>query len=113
MELRKTVQIVAGGLLLAGLCHLAFGGALACGFVRFDDHGYVYENPVVQAGLTKVGLRWAFTAVWQQWWLPLLWISYMFDSELLGTAAWGYHLTNLLLHATNAGLLAWFLYRLT
>ena len=113
MELRKTVQLVAVGLLLAGLCHLAFGGALACGFVRFDDHGYVYENPVVQAGLTKVGLRWAFTAVWQQWWLPLLWISYMFDSELLGTAAWGYHLTNLLLHATNAGLLAWFLYRLT
>ena len=113
MESRKTVQIVAAGLLLAGLCFAAFGGALECGFVRFDDHGYVYENPVVQAGLTKAGLRWAFTAVWQQWWLPLLWISYMVDSELLGTAARGYHLTNLLLHAANAGLLAWFLYRLT
>ena len=113
METRKIVQNVAAGLLLAGLCFAAFGGALDCGFVRFDDHGYVYENPVVQAGLTKVGLRWAFTAVWQQWWLPLLWISYMADSELLGVAPWGYHLTNLLLHAANAGLLGWFLFRLT
>ncbi len=99
--------------LLVALVFGAFGGALQCGFVRFDDHGYVYENPVVAQGLTAAGVRWAFTTVWQQWWLPLLWISFMADVDVFGPGPWGHHLANLMLHAANAVLCFWFLYRAT
>lgn len=113
MAMKPVIRNSVAGLLLLALVTLAFGGALQCGFVRFDDHGFVYENPVVLAGLTKAGLHWAFTAVYQQWWLPLLWLSFMFDSEVLGTAPWGYHLTNLVLFAAYVLLMAWALRRLT
>lgn len=113
MMAKDSIWKVAACLLLDALVFLAFGGALACGFVRFDDHGYVYENPQVVAGLTAGGIRWAFTTVWQQWWLPFLWISYMADTECYGTGPWGYHLTNLLLHAANACLFFWVWFRLT
>ncbi len=113
MTLPKSTWNVAAALALAALVFGAFGGALACGFVRFDDHGYVYQNPQVVNGLTVDGIRWAFTTVWQQWWLPFLWISYMADTSWWGTGPWGYHLTNLLLHAANAGLLFWVCFRLT
>lgn len=113
MESRRIIWTVAAGLLLAGLVFGALGGALACGFVRFDDHGYVYENPMVLGGLTKAGMHWAFTTIHERWWLPLLWISYMADAEMYGLDPWGYHLTNLLLHTANVLLLGWVLFRLT
>ena len=51
--MKPVIRNSVAGLLLLALVALAFGGALQCGFVRFDDHGFVYENPVVLAGLTK------------------------------------------------------------
>ena len=113
MAFQAFIRNLAAVLLLAALVFFAFGGALQCGFVRFDDHGYVYQNPQIAKGLTAEGICWAFTTVWQQWWLPFLWISYMADTECFGTGPWGYHLTNLLLHAANAGLLFWVCFRLT
>jgi tetratricopeptide (TPR) repeat protein len=113
MASKRIIWASAAGLGLAALVFLAFGGALEFGFVRFDDHGYVYENPMVLAGLTKAGIRWAFTAAYQQWWLPLLWISYMANVELFGPGPFSFHLVNLLLHAANAGLLFWLLFRWT
>ncbi len=99
------IRNIAAGLLLAALVFLAFGGALDCGFVRFDDHGYVYENPVVSAGLTKAGIRWAFTTRHMFYWHPLTWLSHMADAEVHGLDPAGHHLTSLLLHALNAILL--------
>ena len=32
------------------------------GFMLYDDHHYVSENPNVQAGITADSIRWAFTA---------------------------------------------------
>ncbi len=113
MASKRILWSLAAALLLVALVFLAFGGALGFGFVRFDDHGYVYENPMVLAGLTKAGIRWAFTSAYQQWWLPALWISYMATVDLFGPGAFGFHLVNLLLHAANAGLLFWVLFRLT
>ena len=113
MASKKMMWMSAAGFVLAVLVFLAFGDALGFGFVRFDDHGYVYENPMVLAGLTKAGIRWACTSAYQQWWLPALWISYMANVELFGPGAFSFHLVNLLLHAANAGLLFWVLFRLT
>ena len=100
-------------LAVALLAIAVFWPATRCGFINLDDDRYVSENAMVLQGLTPHGIRWAFTTVHELWWLPLLWISYMADVELWGPGPFGHHLTNVLLHAVNAALLFWFLFRAT
>lgn len=98
-------ETAAAVLALVALCFLAFGGALRCGFVHYDDDQYVVDNPQVLAGLTWSGARWAFTTGHASNWHPLTWLSLMADTEWCGGEARGYHATNLLLHAMNGVLL--------
>jgi Tfp pilus assembly protein PilF len=81
-----------------------FGPSLRFGSVLLDDDLYVFANPLVLSGLTAEGLRAAFGAFHESLWAPVLWTSYMLDVEVFGTAPWGFHLTNVLLHAANAAL---------
>ena len=99
--------------LLAGLTLALFWPAKGFGYISLDDYLYVAENPMVSEGLTGEGVRQAFTAVREQWWLPLLWISYMADIAVFGAGPGGHHLVNILLHAANAALLFWALFRMT
>lgn len=92
-------------LALVALVFVAFGRALAYGFVDFDDNVYVYANPNITAGLTLHGIGWAFTHLHAQLWQPLTTISHMLDCTFYGLNAAGHHLSNLLLHATAAVLL--------
>ena len=92
---------------------IVFWPATGYDFVNFDDDVYVSNNLVVQRGLTWWGVRWAFTTVLENWWLPALWISYMVDVELFGSGAFGFHFTNVMLHAVNVVLLFWILCRCT
>ncbi|MGD9781538.1 MAG: tetratricopeptide repeat protein [Kiritimatiellia bacterium] len=108
---RARGAVAAAG--LAALVFFAFGGALECGFVRFDDDVYVTENPQVAQGLTIAAVRWALTTGHASNWHPLAWLSHMADVELYGLNPAGHHLTNLLLHAANAILLFWALRRMT
>jgi protein O-mannosyl-transferase len=82
-------------------------------YMNLDDYPYVLENGMVTGGLSWGAVKQAFTTVHEQWWLPLLWISYMADVQLFGAGPHGHHLVNILLHAANAGLLFWVLCRLT
>ena len=82
-----------------------FAGAVRCGFAPLDDPGYVAENAAVAGGWGPEGLKAAWTGNVAGYWTPLLWMSLGLDTEVWGGAAWGYHLTNVLLHAANAGLL--------
>lgn len=82
-------------------------------FLHLDDTLYVPGNPMVAGGLGWAGAKQAFTTVYEQWWLPLLWLSYMADIEVFGPGPHGHHLVNVLLHAANAALLFWALFRLT
>ena len=100
-------------LLLAAMVLALFRPAAGYDFVKLDDDQYICLNPHVTTGLSAANVRWAFTTVHEDWWLPLLWISYMADTELFGTGPSGYHLANILLHALNAALLFWVLSRLT
>ena len=86
---------------------------MRCGFVHFDDDVYVFENAQVSKGLTSDGLGWAFTTGHAANWHPVTWLSHMADVELFGLKPMGHHLTSLLLHALNAILLFFVLYRLT
>lgn len=74
-------------------------------FVDFDDHKYVPENSMVQQGLTRESIRWAFTSKHASNWFPLTWLSLMLDRHLFGPGAGAFHRTNLLLHIINTLLL--------
>lgn len=90
---------------VAALAFLVFLPAVRCGFVNWDDGSYVYENPVVLGGLTAAGVRRAMTDVVLCNWAPLTILSYQMDASLFGTQPWGFHLTNVVIHAVAAGLL--------
>jgi tetratricopeptide (TPR) repeat protein len=78
-------------------------------FINFDDAEYISDNPVVQAGLTWEGLKWAFNGIHVSNWHPLSWLSHMLDCQLFGLKAGGHHLVNLLFHIANTLLLFVFL----
>ncbi len=82
-------------------------------FIGFDDRPYVSQNNRVLAGLTREGIKWAFTAFHEANWHPLTWLSLMLDGELYGNYAGGYHWTNVMLHLANTLLLFLVLQRMT
>jgi Flp pilus assembly protein TadD len=84
-----------------GAALLAYSGITKCGFIGMDDDLYVYENLIVSQGLTRQGVRWAFTAFFASTWQPLVWLSYMVDVTLSGVNPAAMHRTNLLLHLIN------------
>ena len=94
-----------------GLCALtliAYGPALGAGFVWDDD-----------AHVPKAAMR-SLHGLWRIWfelgstqqYYPALFSSFWLEHRLWGDAAFGYHLTNILLHATSAWLFAMILRRL-
>jgi protein O-mannosyl-transferase len=74
-------------------------------FVAYDDDDYVYENPVVQQGLTWPGFEWSFVDRQANNWHPLTWLSHMTDCQIFGLHAGGPHMVNVFLHCANAVLL--------
>src|SRR5947207_5172651 len=97
---------------LAAITWLVFGQTARHDFVNFDDHVYVYDNPLVTRGLTINGIVGAFTHVHARNWHPLTTISHMLDCQLYGLNAGGHHFTNLALH-TIAVLLLFRVLRVT
>jgi len=108
---RIRVPAVCGLLLLA--VGLVFGQTLRFDFVNYDDLDYVSANPHLERGLSAEGVVWAFTTTRARNWHPLTWLSLLADYELYGLKPWGYHLTNVLLHAAAALVLLWTLWRMT
>ena len=94
---------VCGLLALAVLA--VFGQTARFGFVNLDDPMYVYENPVVEKGLTFQGALWALTYGKIGHWHPLTWLTHMADCQMYGLWAGGHHLTNVALHAAATVLL--------
>ncbi len=100
-------------LLLALACAAAFYRVLAADFINFDDDVYVTANPLVRGGLSLPGLAGAFARPLASIYQPLTQLSLMADASLWGADPYGFHLTNLILHAVNALLLLLLLVRWT
>jgi tetratricopeptide (TPR) repeat protein len=79
----------------------------------FEDFAYVTKNSHIQSGITLDGFLWAFSTRYADLWHPLVWLSFMFDYQLYGLSAGGYHLTNVILHLMSALLLFWLFNRMT
>ena len=103
---------LALALLLVAATAALYGRVAGFDFV-WDDEQYVVGNPPVRAGLTSDGVVWAFTTAHASNWHPLTWLSHMLDVELYGMNPAGHHVTNLVLHALNALLLAGLLSTMT
>ena len=93
-----TRQFLFVSLFLVVITWLVFGQTIGHEFVNFDDHVYVYDNPLITKGLTVDGAIGAFTHSHARNWHPLTTISHMLDCQLYGLKAGGHHFTNVLLH---------------
>ena len=83
-------------------------------FVSYDDPQFLTKNPHVQGGLNWEGAKWAFRNTKEaSYWAPLMWLSHMLAWQFFGRNAWGHHLANVLLHATNTALVFLVLRRMT
>ncbi len=82
-------------------------------FIIVDDQAYMIMNPVVQAGLTIDGVRWALTSFDAYNWHPLTWISLMADVSLVGPDPGPQHLMGVGYHLLATILLFLALRRLT
>jgi tetratricopeptide (TPR) repeat protein len=98
-------------LLLFGLVFWTFLPSLHGDFIDFDDSVYVIENAHIK--LTPANVAWAFSHTEASNWHPLTMWSLMLDHRFYGLNPWGYHLTNVLLHAVNTVLLFLVLCRMT
>ena len=83
------------------------------GFIAYDDNLLVTENPQVQKGLTLEGMELAWFNPVNCLWHPLTVMSHMLDCQLFGLNPWGHHLTSVLLHGLNAGLVFALLQQMT
>lgn len=94
----------AGGALVVVVTVAAFLPALQDDFVNWDDVANFVMNPYYR-GLGWANLRWMFTSTHVGHYTPLTWLTLGLDYLLWGMNPRGYHLSNLLLHAANVGLL--------
>ena len=81
-------------------------------FLSLNDAEYVTQNVRIQQ-LNWTTVSWAFSTFHAANWHPLTWLSHAVDYRLFGLDAGRHHAINLLLHALNAGLLFWVLWRAT
>jgi len=87
---------------ILGIVVLAFGSSLSFQFlVRSDDQAYIYRNPFLQ-NLTFDNLRAIFSSIHFDSYLPMTLTSYSLDYTFWKSNPFGYHLTQILLHACNS-----------
>ena len=96
----KPASYLIPGLVALFTC-VVFSPALRNDFVNWDDWKNLVENPNFR-GLGWSHLRWMFTTFHLGHYQPLSWLSFGIDYLLWGMEPFGYHLTNILLHAANA-----------
>lgn len=100
---RRVVAVATVLLILATAC--VFAPAVNYDFINYDDPMFVSANPVVARGLSWDNVVWAWTTPNMGYFKPLTNLSWLLDAELFGINPWGFHLTNILLHAGATGLL--------
>ena len=81
------------------------------GFLNWDDDIYL-EAVAHHPQLDGETLAWAFTTTVPFYYHPLTLLSHVADYQLWGMDPWGHHLSNLLLHGLNTGLVLMFVWLL-
>ena len=105
----KKTKLWSLPVILAILISLPYAQMIAHGFIIWDDPYYIYNNPMVCAGLSWLGVGWAFITGVTANWHPLTWISHMLDSSLFGPTPAAAHMINMLWYI-GCVLLSFFLF---
>lgn len=92
-------------LLLIVLTFAVYVKAASHGFLFFDDHQYVLDNPAVNQGLSPGSAAAAFSFSRSSYWHPLTTMSHALDVSLFGLKAGPAHLMNVLFHVYSVLLL--------
>jgi protein O-mannosyl-transferase len=98
----ETIQVVGVCVFLMLAVLAVFGQTAHFEFVNYDDQLNVFENSVVEKGLSVQAVVWAFTHTQVANWIPLTTLSHMLDCQIFGLRAGGHHMVNVLWHAANA-----------
>jgi Flp pilus assembly protein TadD len=98
---RRGISYLVAPAVLALISVVPFLPALEAGFVNWDDDTNFLNNPNYR-GLGTVQLQWMFTTFLMGHYIPVSWMTLGLDYIVWGMNPFGYHLTNLLLHAVNA-----------
>jgi len=83
---------------------IVFLPALRGGFLPWDDQANLVTNRAWR-GIGWAQLGWIFSSFHMGHWIPVTWLSFSTDYLIWGMNPHGYHLTNVLFHSANAGLL--------
>jgi tetratricopeptide (TPR) repeat protein len=97
-------------ILVAVVTAVTFSPALRNDFVNWDDVDNFLNNAHYR-GLGWDNICWMFTTAHLGHYIPVTWLSLGLDYVLWRMNPWGYHLTSILLHATNALLFYLLAYR--
>jgi protein O-mannosyl-transferase len=87
--------------------------------VNFDDAPYIYQNPMINQGLTPASVSRAFSGFYlfgldkTGYWAPVAALSHMIDFELFGPNAGAHHVINVLIHAINCCLVLTLLWHIS
>ena len=92
---------------------LLYARTAGFGFVNLDDYQYVIKNPNIQNGLSASSIKWALTTGYFSYWHPMTWLGYLTLVSLFGVQPGPMHAANFLIHAANAALLLYLLWRMT
>ena len=96
-------RVVYGAILVGLLTMAAFLPAFSCGFINLDDPYYVTNNQLIKSLDARSLIR-IFTESHLGAWLPVTYLSFAVEYRLWGENPFGYHVTNVVLHAVNSAL---------
>ena len=108
---RSTRMVLILALAVAAITICAHWGCVHGGFLNWDDDLYL-EEVAWHPQLSWQTITWAFSAAVPFYYHPLTFLSHVADHQLWGADPCGHHLTNLLLHGLNSGLVALFVWLL-
>jgi protein O-mannosyl-transferase len=100
----KKSLLLSVAVVAAIICFVVYLRALSCEFVNWEDQDYILNNQGIRT-LDRNFFVWAFTTTpVNSFWLPLTYLSLALDYHFWELNPLGFHLTNILLHAINTGL---------
>lgn len=108
-------QVLLNPAIAAGLAILTvwlYAPTRNFGFVNWDDPWYILKNPLIQSWSLQ-NLKSIATESIVRNYAPLTIFSFLVEYTIWGDWAGGYHLTNVLLHTTNAVLVFFLLRQVT
>lgn len=102
-ENRRQPKIVLVAALISALASFViYLPSLSFDFVNWDDLMYVHNNTAIRG----LNLKAVFTSFANGAWIPVTLLSFSLDHAFWGLDPFGYHLSNSILHGSNAFLVA-------